>query len=119
MLIGFSSVSVKNSNVYISGSFDGGWIELNPDGGDYYIPSGEDIFVSKFHDNGDYQWGRAFQNEAENTAYDVATDNSGNAYVTGDFMFTMDFDPGSGEDLHSTPGGYGAFLLKLLPNVYW
>ena len=42
---------------------------------------------------------------------DVAVDNTGNIYITGSFGVTVDFDPGSGVDSHSAPGG-NVFLSK-------
>jgi hypothetical protein len=42
-------------------------------------------------------------------------DSSGNSYVTGYFSGTVDFDPGSGVDSHTSNGGYDVFLSKFEP----
>ena len=42
----------------------------------------------------------------------VGVDGSGNVYVTGWFWGTVDFDPGSGVDNHTSNGEHDVFLNK-------
>jgi len=42
----------------------------------------------------------------------MAVDASGNAYVTGWYGGTTDFDPGPGEDWHTSNGAWDIFLSK-------
>ena len=46
-------------------------------------------------------------------------DNIGNAYVSGYFRSTIDFDPGPDVDEHTPNIQEDPYLLKLLANGYW
>jgi hypothetical protein len=46
-------------------------------------------------------------------AMGVAVADSGDAYCTGHFSDTVDFDPGSGNDDHSSNGHYDVFISKI------
>jgi hypothetical protein len=39
--------------------------------------------------------------------------------MTGRFSNTIDFDPGSGVDEHTSNGGIDAFLMKVLSDGEW
>ena len=43
---------------------------------------------------------------------DITTDNDGNIYAVGNFNSTVDLDPGTGEDLHTSLGSNDFFLVK-------
>src|SRR4030065_627661 len=43
----------------------------------------------------------------------VAVDGSGNVYVTGMYCRTVDFDPGAGEDNHTSVGNNDIFLTRI------
>ena len=53
-------------------------------------------------------WGGAGDDDALNTV----VDKSGNVYVSGYFNGTVDFNPGSGVNLHTSNGGRDVFLSK-------
>ena len=46
----------------------------------------------------------------------VATDGSGNVYTTGEFEDTVDFDPGTAVDNHTSNGNTDIYLSKLDSN---
>ena len=71
-----------------------------------------DIFVSKYDSSGNYQWTKAFGGSGNDWAYSVATDSSGNVYITGVFQTTVDFDPGAGVDNRTSAGSNDTFLSK-------
>lgn len=71
-----------------------------------------DIFLSKFNSDGDFLWARTWGGVREDYGYCVTSGKEGNVYVTGKFRETVDFDPGSGEDLQGSQGFYDVFISK-------
>jgi hypothetical protein len=67
-----------------------------------------------------FQWSASWGANLMETAYSVGTDASGNVYTTGDFIQTVDFDPGPGV-FTITSTGYDIFVSKLSPtgNLLW
>jgi len=103
-------------DVYVTGEFLGS-VDFDPGPGtDQHSSAGdnefEDIFLSKFDATGDWQWTRTWGGVAEDTGVAVAADNSGNAYVTGLFSSTVDFDPGPGTVEHTSGWKCDVFLSK-------
>jgi hypothetical protein len=107
-------------NVYVSGGF---WdeVDFDPGGGfDYHTSLCDyDVFLSQFDSDGYFNWARTWSGTYIDYSNGVAADGSGNAYVTGYFGDTMDFDPGSGVDSHTSNGLYDVFLSKFLPDGNW
>lgn len=68
---------------------------------------------------GNYSLGFAFNfgNTGQDIALGVAVDPAGDSYVTGNYVGTVDFDPGPGTaDLTSTPGAFAdGFLARYDP----
>jgi hypothetical protein len=79
----------------------------------------QDSFVSRIDPAGDVTWtGQIGGNGAAGVVRAVALDDQGSAYVTGDFVGTVDFDPGAGTMSLSSGGRKvapveSAFVLKL------
>ncbi len=109
-----------SGNAYVTGSYGGnGDFDPGP-GTDIQTSNGElDIFLSKFDTNGNYQWARTWGGEEEDIGYAVALDIYGNPFVVGDFQETVDFDAGTGVDVHISNGYYDAFLTKFTPDGTW
>lgn len=59
-----------------------------------------------------HNWTRTFGGPGEEHCHSIAVDASGNIYATGSFAGTVDFDPGSGTEYHSSNGYCDAFLSK-------
>jgi hypothetical protein len=58
-------------------------------------------------------WARTWGGVGSDSSYDVAVDNDGNIYVTGEFENTVDFNPDPNEDAIITSNGLlDAFLVK-------
>lgn len=72
-----------------------------------------DLFVAKYDTNGNLLWGRQRGTVERDCAYGVATDSSGNIYVTG---YT-----GGGLDGYTNAGGttWDIFLMKFSPAGDW
>jgi hypothetical protein len=102
-----------SGNAYVTGSFF--WtVDFDPGPGveEHTSNGNDDIFLSKFDSNGEFQWARTWGGLDWDTGDGVAIDGSGNAYVTGFFYDTVDFDPGPGVDEHTSKGDVDIFLSK-------
>ena len=71
-----------------------------------------DIFLSRYDADGTIEWTKVIGGAGWNEGLSVATDMSGNAYLTGFFEGTLDFDPGADEDNHTSSGQRDIFLSK-------
>jgi len=60
-------------------------------------------------------WVKTWGGSGRDAAWDTAIDEDGNIYLVGEFTGSVDFDTGSGVDLHTAPDGLGAFLCKYTP----
>ncbi len=106
-----------SGNVYVTGAF---WdtVDFDPGPGvdEHTAQVDGRIFLSKFNPAGTFQWARTWGGIIEDIGYGVATDGSGNTYITGNFRYTVDFDPGFGLDEHTSNGQADIFLSKFDPN---
>ncbi len=106
------SIFVDNSgNVYTTGGFR----DTVDFGNGVGLPSAgeEDIFISKLDSNGDFLWAKAMGGTLWDSGRSVFVDDSGNVYIAGDFMDTVDF--GNGVGLPSA-GESDIFISKLDSN---
>ncbi len=77
-------------------------------GGDLTSAGLDDIFIAKFDDGGGHLWSRRFGGTGIDRCRGVATDGTGNVFVTGHFQNTVNF---GGGDLTSA-GGNDIFIAK-------
>jgi len=105
--------SDESGNAYVTGSFFG-TVDFDPGSAvDNRTSNGSiDIFLSKFDSSGSFQWARTWGGDEWDYGWGLAVDGPGNAYVTGSFRLTVDFDPGPGVDEHTSNGSDDAFLSK-------
>ena len=104
-----------NGNVYTTGRFKG-IADFDPGSGTYNLtPAGIwDIFVSKLDSSGNFVWAKKMGGSDYDYGNSIAVDLSGNVYITGGFIGTSDFDPGSGTfNLTSISGSWDIFVSKL------
>ena len=68
-----------------------------------------------------YEWAKSFGGSNNDYGYGIATDASGNIYVTGSFRNTVDFDPNDGTENITSSGSDDIFILKLdiSGNLVW
>jgi len=104
----------SDGNVFVSGKFMG-TIDFDPGPGIESKTSngGYDVYVSKFDTLGNFQWVKTFGGSAWEYNRGLAVDGSGNVYLPGYFAGTVDFDPGTGVDNHTSNGNNDCFLVKL------
>jgi len=83
----------SSGNIYVTGYTKGG-LDGNTSAGDY------DLFVVKYNSSGTKQWTKQLGTSSDDRAYGVATDSSGNVYVTGYTSGSLDGNTSAGvEDL--------------------
>ncbi|MBD2075896.1 DUF4347 domain-containing protein [Phormidium sp. FACHB-592] len=106
-----NGVSVDSSgNVYITGSFIG-TADFDPGTGTTNLIGtvGDSTFVSKLDASGSFVWAKGIGG----TSNGISIDSSGNVYITGSFLSTTDFDPGTGTTSLTSTGGRDIFISKL------
>ena len=107
----------RSGNVYVTGLYQG-TPDFDPGPGVHYaVPSvAPGIYILKLDPNGNFVWVATLPNATlVCSGWGLALDNSGNVYCTGQFVGTVDFDPGPGVFNLSAPSGSvnNAFLWKL------
>ena len=104
-------------NVYFTGYFND-VADFDPGPGVYNLTSsvgGSDIFVCKLDVNGDFLWAKQIGNigrGSTNGGAGIALDAGGNVYVSGNFGYTVDFDPNGGTGTLTSNGLNDIFLCK-------
>jgi hypothetical protein len=71
----------------------------------------DNVLITVSHFTG-YGWARTFGGSKWERGACITTDNQGNVYVSGYFSELVDFDPGTGIDLHNSNGSEDIFLCK-------
>lgn len=105
-------------DVLITGKFEQS-VDFDPGSGTFVLTSGtssSDYFVLKLTNNGQFQWAKNVGGFGGGEGSDIASDQLGNVYVSGQFGGTLDFDPGTGVSNQSAVGSFDVFLQKLNPN---
>jgi len=122
----YAVASDSSGNVYATGWFQNK-VCFDPGGGDPHTAKGSfDVFLSKFDSSGNFQWARTWGGYGwDRGGCGVATDRSGNTYVTGSFYSDpVNFAPsgppcGEHPDEYTSSGGSYAFVSKHLPDGCW
>lgn len=105
----------SNDNVYLSGSYRN-TLDLDPSAAVFNVTSNgeKDFFLLKLDSAGLFVWGKSIGGQDNDNVSDISLDNSGNLYVVGTFLFTVDFDPGaSNYPLTTTQTSFNNYALKL------
>jgi hypothetical protein len=104
------TVAINDSgDVYIHGVFRQRAIFNGTDTLNASSSTDYDAFLAKFDVNGNYKWSMSMGGTNFNYAGSVATDNDGNAYVSGQFFGTMSIDTIS----LTASGSWDGFLAKI------
>ncbi len=79
---------------------------------DEYTASGtsSDVFVTVFSNTGEYRWSRVFGGTSDDYGKGITQLSDGGLAVVGHFQYTVDFDPGSGTENHSSSGESDVFV---------
>jgi len=108
-----NSIAIDSSgNSYVTGCFQG-----TASFGDTNLTSSgcADIFIAKLNSNGNWLWAHKAGGTSPDYGYGIATDSSGNSYVTGYFEGTASFGT-----ITLTSSGYiDIFIAKLDSSGNW
>ena len=75
---------------------------------------GTDIFITKITANGNYGWTKIIGGTANDVAYGITVDASGNVYIAGGFEDTVNFAADfTGTENKSSGGGADIFVTKI------
>ena len=104
-------------NVYTVGYFAGS-IDFDPGIGTFLLNSGsgEDMFIQKLDAQGNFVWAKQMGGISNAYGNSISIDEIGNIYISGNFLGTADFDPGSGTFNMTSAGNYDIFIQKLNSN---
>jgi PKD repeat protein len=102
-----------SGNVVVTGYF-AGTTDFDPGAGTANLISAgsSDIFIAKYGALGNYVWAKGMGGTNVDRPYSLALDGSGNVFITGSFLGTVDFDPGSGTANRISAGNNDIFLAK-------
>jgi hypothetical protein len=124
MYLNCLGVGISNDasgNVFITGWYDYeitiGSTTLTNAGG---FSGTTDIFIAKYDANGNELWAKSAGGNASDAARGIATDASGNVYITGDFS-SQTFTIGTNTLTNTLGSGGDVFIAKYDPNgnVLW
>lgn len=100
------SVAVDASgNVYTTGLILYGKADFDPGAGNYLLTTAGDfdIFISKLDSNGNFVWANRIGGNKRDVSSKIVSDEKGNICLTGTYTGSVDFDPGAGTLILSTP----------------
>jgi hypothetical protein len=78
----------------------------------HYAVATYDAYLVKYDASSNFEWARTWGGTDWDRGFGLAVDDTGAVYVVGEFIDTVDFDPGPGVDEHTTNGLFDAFLSK-------
>ena len=101
-------------DVYLTGVFNG-TVDFDPGSGVYnLISNGEsDVFICKLDSAGNFVWAKSIGGTSWDSSRSITTDEYGNVYISGTFMGTVDFNPGSSTYNLISNGTDDIFISKL------
>jgi hypothetical protein len=102
-------------NIFVTGRF-GSTVDFAADFGSTDIKTAQsaDVFVTRINSDGSYGWTRRMGGTGGAFAFGIATDVSGNVFVTGDFYSTVDFRADfGGTDSKTSAGQNDIFVTKI------
>ncbi len=109
-----NSITIKNSAVYITGTFQY-TVDFDPSANTSNITSaGEfDIHITKLDTSGNFVWARAMGGLYTDGGNSISLDAAENVYTTGLYQDDADFDPSTKTYILKSQGGTEIFISKL------
>jgi hypothetical protein len=103
--------------VYLTGETNSS-LDLDPGPSELFVrpdnPStaNYDVYVVKLDTSGNLAWGHAFGNDEWDIVDGIGVDNAGNVFVVGNFVGTVDFDPGPDFFFFEAQGESDVYAVK-------
>lgn len=110
-----NSIDIDDAgNIYSTGYFLG-TTDFDPGEEEFNLTSAytNDVFVQKLNPDGSFIWAKQIAGNYADISDAIAVDGLGNAYITGYFEGTTDFDPGPDTLDFIVVGERNIFILKL------
>ncbi len=93
----------ESGNIYTTGIFSAGTLDLDPGAGTALVTNTSTdrlVYISELSSHGDYLWSGQLGTQPDAATWvestSIQVDSNNNVYLTGFYMGTVDFDPGSG-----------------------
>lgn len=104
-------------NIYVAGRFDG-TCDFDPSTNSTTRTSAgsSDGYIAKYSPLGALTWVITMGSTGTDRVYSLDVDAAGNVYATGNYNFTVDFDPGPGLLNFTSLGGLDVFIAKYNTN---
>ncbi len=106
-------VTDATGNIYMTGSFTG-TADFDPGAATVNLVSAgnKDIFITKFDASGNFVWAKSIGGSGDDMGLSLAVDGTGNVYVTGVYIGTVDFDPSASVVNLGGSGLHNSFIAK-------
>jgi len=103
-----------DSSVSTTGWFVG-TVDFNPGAGVFNITSNgsRDVFASRLDADGNFAWAAGIGGTGTDNGSAIAVASDGGVALTGTFVGSADFDPGSGVTTLASAGGTDVFVMRL------
>ncbi|MCP4441611.1 MAG: T9SS type A sorting domain-containing protein, partial [Aureispira sp.] len=107
----------NNGNIYLTGYIIG-TVDFDPSSNvANLVGTGQkDIFLAKYDANGNYTWAKMMDGPKDDRGNSLVVDGSGNIYLSGDLVSTLDIDPSSNTVNLTSTGSTDIFLAKYNTN---
>lgn len=105
----------NQGNVYTVGQFNG-TADFDPDTGTYFLSAGNGYytFICKLNNNGNFIWARKLPGSVYTYSGNaLSLDPNDNAYISGSFFNTADFNPDTAVYNLTPYGNYDGYIVKL------
>ncbi len=101
-------------NIYVTGSFQG-TVDFDPGAGKVDLISGgkADAFIQKLDPDGNLVWANRIGGTQTDEGKSIATSPGGRIYTAGNFLSTVDFDPGPGVSTLNGSPVQGGFVQQM------
>ena len=105
-----------SGNVYTTGYF-AGTADFDPGVGTFNLTSAGnwDMFITKLDSSGNLIWAKKIGGSSFVSGISLSVDDDGNAYATGYFQGSADFDPGPGTFYLTSAGNEDVFISQIPP----